>query len=376
MSISPVSAVFRNRGKSLFARYTSGFTLVELLVAITILALMVAMIASIGSSTNKAWTQASNRITQFQNARNAFEVLTRTLAQATLNTYYTVNYNSSTGLPTSYGRASDLEFVSGTSNVTKLGSIWAATTTGTMVPNQITHAAFFALPYGYTTTTGTYGGLDNLLCNIGFYIQYSQGVASPSFLPTTNPSLMAYRFRLMEVLPPTENFSIYNEIINYKSGASLSPNVWIAGLWPNAGNSGWVHQVASNIIALIISPEDPSNAIPTSIAPAYNYDSWSGDGSNPRPVTYAQLPPVLHIAMVAIDEKSAVLTGNSTTPPDQGKINSSNLFTSSSPNYSASSPNNVEADLATLQQNLSTAHVNFRVFETRIPLRGSKWSSQ
>ncbi len=376
MSVFFPQEASQSRLRRCFLRRTLGFTLVEVLVAISILAVMVAIIAVIGNSTNQVFTQSSRRIEEFQGARNAFEVMTRTISQATLNTYYTVNYAGS--VPTSYGRTSDLEIASGSINTTGL-SPWGTTAmTGTTPPSQITHAIFFAAPLGYTATTEasapSYVGLDNLLNVCGFYIQYSQSLSAPTFLPATNASEIAYRFRLMEVLPPTENFPIYN----YTS-ASTPPNAWIKGMWsmawPTKTTAGCVHQIASNIIALVISPEDPAQVSPISptvIAPNYDYDSWPNSlvtsQASMTPSPLYQLPPVLHIAMVAIDEKSAVQMGNPTIPPTTlGQY-------PSGPGLPFTVAANFETDLAALQKTLAAKHINSRVFETRIALRESKWS--
>jgi uncharacterized protein (TIGR02599 family) len=376
------------------AKRRRGFTLVELLVSIVILAFMVTAISVIGNQTNQIWTSSNRRIEQFQNARNAFEVMTRTISQATLNSYYDyfnsggqslsafvgANGGSNSGfIATSYGRVSDLEFVSGSYLVTNLARNGLTSITGSgYPPSQITHAIFFAAPLSYTTTPASYGNLDNLLCACGFYIQYSLNPAVPGFFAPTSPAASAYRYRLMEVVSPTENFPLY----------SSSSNSWIkSSSWvPSNAN---VHQIASNIIALVISPEDPyppatySAIGPTYVAQRYDYDSRVNGNIKPyagitstatsRGLTYAQLPPILHIAMVAIDEQSALKMGNTSAPPTN--LGLSALFTTAA---------NMEADLATLQNNLNAIPgnaagnkipLNCHVFETRIALHESKWSS-
>jgi uncharacterized protein (TIGR02599 family) len=393
-----------------------GFTLVEMLVAMTVLAIMVGLIFTIGSDTNKMWTQANRRIEQFQSARNAFESLTRNLSQASLNTYY--DYYDANGkrrdvtngnfIPSTYGRATDLEFVSGLpgnapNGATGLASGGATSASSKAAPGQFTHAVFFAAPLGYTQITdgsspnytftengqsSNLGGplppLDKLLCATGYYIQYSQAPSTPSFFSSADPNAQYYRFRLMQVLVPTEYFSLYSAFSNASnanaSGGILS-NSWIPGIWTSGNYStGWVHQVASNIIALIISPEDPNYVAagytqqgPTYLAPNYNYDTSYNTGgiAGLTKPSFAQLPPVLHIAMVAIDEASALKLGNLSTPP-------TNLF-QGAPFTDATK---FETDLATLQANLSGTNgtnkiqMNCRIFDTRIALRESKFSSK
>lgn len=336
-----------------------GFTLVEMLVAMAVLSIMTGAIFAITSETSQAWTSASQRIGQFESARTAFASMTASISHATLNTYYDyydasgnrrTTANAASFTPAQYGRATELEFVSGTGNATGLTS--SSTTAGTSAPSQITHSIFFAAPLGYTANYTECGVLDNLLCVCGYYIQYSVDPAVPSFLSSGSPSGSNYRFRLMQVLVPTEKFPLY---------ASANNNTWINGMWPQAGSSGWVHQIATNIIALIILPEDPTPGSPA-IAPKYDYDSRSGTITT---ATYAQLPPIVHVAMVALDEKSALRMGNPSTPP-LNYLNGAS-FTQASM---------FEQDLAQLQTNLNNLKYNSCVFETRIALRECKWSSQ
>lgn len=382
--------------------YRHGFTLVEMLVAMTVLAIMVGLIFTIGSETNKVWTQSNRRIEQFQSARNAFESLTRNLSQASLNTYYDYydsnsarrNPNNANFIPSTYGRATDLEFVCGNYAATGLGNGGTTQVSSKTAPGQFTDAVFFAAPLGYTQITdlssageGNVGGplppLDKLLCATGYYIQYSQAPSTPTFFSNTDPNAQYYRYRLMQVLVPTESFPLYG---NLNTATGVLTSGWISGIWGlNSYSTGWVHQVASNIVALVISPENPNyqnvNPKPTPfiasyIAPSYNYDTSNSTLSGGiKAPSFAQLPPVLRVAMVAIDEQSALKLGNPATPPNFGL---STLFQ----NTGSPTTDQFEADLATLQANLSGTNgtskiqMNCRVFETRIALRESKFSSQ
>ena len=77
-------------------RYTAAFTLVELLVAMTVLLVLALMMVTLANQTNNIWRSSRTRIEAFQGARTAFERLTTNLSQATLNTYLDY-YNSTAG---------------------------------------------------------------------------------------------------------------------------------------------------------------------------------------------------------------------------------------------------------------------------------------
>jgi uncharacterized protein (TIGR02599 family) len=87
-----------------------GFTLVELIVAVGLLAIVLLLLASMTNSTASIWKLTSGKIEEFRSASNAFDSMTRRLSQATLNTYW--DYDSPTA-PTKYFRHSELRFISG-----------------------------------------------------------------------------------------------------------------------------------------------------------------------------------------------------------------------------------------------------------------------
>ncbi|HSI83815.1 MAG: Verru_Chthon cassette protein C [Candidatus Methylacidiphilales bacterium] len=332
------------------------FTLVEMLVTLSVLSILLLVIFSIINQTSSMWTRTSRNVKQFQSARVAFQTLTRLLSEATLNTYYGVTYAG--GKPTRYDRASDLHFVSGTPLATGLN---AASGPG----SQISHAVFFQAPLGNTDLPAKYGRLDSLLCVCGFYIQYAQEAGRPTFLEAM-PSVptKAWRFRLMQLVQPTESFPVYS---------NTTGNGWIKNMMTAPAAGTWVHEIADNVVALVIMPVDPTPAA-TSIAPNFDYDTRI-NGAIPAqmPGTLAQLPPVVEVVMVVIDEKSLLKLGNPATPPNFGQAT---LFKSAAM---------LEADLATLQANLNASPGNAagnrislesRVFRTRVALRGAKWTTE
>jgi len=322
-----------------------GFTLIELLAATAIFAIIMVVIFGLTQQAGNAWRSSSSKIEAFQDARAAFDLITEKLSQATLNTYYDyadasgntrTDVLASTGstqsfVPSSYRRFSDLHFISGKS----------------LIPSQVTHAIFFQTPAGYSASS-VYQQMDTLLNACGFYVTFDKDSSRPGFFSSI-PSSPAerYRYRLFEFIQPSEELSVF---------ASGTGNAWFAT--PAASAYPPRAQIAENIIAMIVLPKS-SDADGGSLAPGYEYDSRDKGSAS----TLNQLPPLVEVILVAIDEASAKRFATGATPPDLGV---SGLFTD---------PARLEADLGVLEAGLVAKHVNYRIFRTTVPLRGSKWSS-
>ncbi len=340
------------------SRKALGLTVVDTLVSISILALLMVIISSVINVTGKMWKSTSGKIEGFQGSRAAFEMMTRKIGQATLNSYYDYFDNSGrsasnpaySGVPAVYGRQSELHF--------KVGK--------TMLPSQIGQAIFFQTPAGESGKT--YTALTELLNACGYFIQFGSdsSISSlsgrPAFLDAEKVPLR-YRFRLMELSQPSEELKIYD--------APSQATDWVT--IPLAKSPPLARVMAENIVALVFLPKKPDweekkddalGAI--RIGANYEYDSrmpWSGGA---QPASMNQLPPLLKVVMVAIDEVSAKrLQGASTEPPNLGI--SADLFRSSE---------KLDIDLATLEKKLQEKHLNYRLYQTEIPLRGSRWSEE
>lgn len=343
------------------------FTIIELLAATAILGIILAVIFGITQQISNAWKNSSAKIEAFQGARGAFSAMTQQIGQATLNTYY--DYYDAGGnrrvagdanfKPAKYGRYSDLHFVSGG---------WSGS--GSLAPNQVTHAIFFQAPMGYATAVNStldYSGMDTLLNACGYYIVYNTDNTRPQFLddstiPNSPPN--RYRFRLMQFLQPSQQLAIYP----YVSGAEKN---WFTT--PLDSPTPPVRIVAENIIALILLPKSSTieDQGADSLAPKFEYDTRSPAGV---PDQKHQLPPVVEIIMVAIDEPSAQKICTGSAMPDFGISGGlSGLFKNASDlNDAGGTP----GDLAKLTKALEGRHVGYRVFRSQIALRGSKWSKE
>lgn len=306
-----------------------------------VFAMIMVVIFGLTQQAGNAWRSTSSKIEAFQSARAAFEMITETLSQATLNPYY--DYADASGnsrssliatsgtaanfVPATYTRFSDLHFVSGKS----------------LLPSQITHSIFFQTPSGYSASS-SFQQMDTLLNACGFYIVFDKDPSRPAFLTTPE----RYRFRLFEFIQPSEQLSVF---------ASSTGNAWFTA--PATGASPPRAQIADNIIALIILPKASEADSATPLASLYEYDSRDAT----KPGNLNQLPPLVEVALVAIDEPSAKRLENGSAQPDFG---TAGLFQQAS---------SLDTDLKTLENTLIGKRLNYRIFRTTVPLRGSKWSS-
>lgn len=351
-------------GVSRFRRTaTRAFTLVELLVSMTVLTILLLIVTNVISEVQKAWSSAASRTTQFREARAAFDLMTRNLSQATLNTYWDYQRTNVTDLtepPTRYQRKSELSFVCGpASQLLQNG--------GGSVP---THAVFFQAPLG-VTQDGANAGLSNLLCSRGYFVRYGTDASFlPGFLASTHAKT---RYRLMEYSPPAERNRVYMPTYRPIDRATAwfdEDALTAIASTENAVDRSPSRPVAENIIALVISPRlsprEANGQDPTSIAPKYEYDSTKSENVslNSRQGTQHLIPPLLEVTMVALDEPSAekleLLTHGSSIPAEAGAG-----FTAAA---------DYDKDIESLERHLISKRLNYRIFRTTIALRSSKWS--
>ncbi len=121
----------------------------------------------------------------------------------------------------------------------------------------------------------------------------------------------------MEFLQPAEDLAIYKLPAD---GSAAEYSRWFTNFLPPnvAVTQAPVRVLAENIIALIVLPElspHDADAATNPLAPQYRYDSRAG---NITDRTKHQLPPLLRVVMVAIDEPSAARlnpAGRAPRPP-------------------------------------------------------------
>lgn len=346
------------------------FTIIELLVAVSVFMLILLVVFQVTKTTTSIWKNSSGKIAAFAEARGAFEAMTRTVSQATLNTY--VDYVDSNGVfrsaatrtsfvPVKYARRSDLQFVCGKSLLTGSGLTY-----------PITHSIFFQAPMGYSRTS-SYKGMQGLLNACGFYVYYGTDQAQPNFLPGSVAN--RNRFRLMQFLQPSENLSIYDSSVTGGSTVWNSTDWFVKPLAADVASTSptSVSQMAENVVALIIAPKNSASddaANPSAAITTYEYNTRDSDPA--KAYSLNQLPAVIQVVMAVIDDASAVKLGEASTPP--------NLTAGTNFN----NPTDLKTNLAVLERNLSASPGNaagnkiplrFEFFTTEVALPAAKWSA-
>lgn len=357
------------------------FTLVELLLSMTILVIIMLLLTQVLSDTQKAWSQARARTTQYREARTAFESMSRRLTQATLNSYWGYRLDAN-GSPTLYERQSELQFLSGPSRIL-LPTMTA--TTGQSV--------FFQAPLCVTedktpsASTPDLQPMEDLLNAWGYYVEYNSDLSQrPEFLKTDllrNPERK--RFRLMEYRLPSEKLDLYR-LVNDPAGATKPKLPWIETPTTQAALYAWFsgnlttnsQPLADNILAVIIQPVTPTadtsktTGADLDLAPDYLYDTrrhqWASDSR--AKVSRHQLPPELRLTLIALDE--AAWQALSDTKQDEA---ATQLLEQINSTWFKSS-DKFQEDLQALEKSIVALRLNHRVFSTAIPIRAARWTTE
>jgi uncharacterized protein (TIGR02599 family) len=354
-----------------------GFTLVELLVGMSVLVLMFGLLMNATNQVVRTVSRTTANVEQFRGAREAFERITTRLSQATLNNYWDYTYDKTKNppVPTGYQRRSELRFVSGR----------PADIIPTASPSKkLGHCVFFNAPLG-SAESNEYRGLENVLNVSGFFVEYSQDTDyRPKFIgPEVPPK---WRWKLMEYVPSSERFSVYRKT----SGTAFQADTYMGKDWIVDTRRGdnqqarsfqqLVRPVVDNVVALILVPRlsrieeeklQLGNKDESPLAKDYVYDS-TVKRADPRLNSRNQLPPVMQVTMVAIDERSAELLN--LTEPTWDLFNVSTKFKQTA---------DLSRDLLreggatdSLEQQLIDRKVAYRIFTTNVQIRGAKWSRE
>ena len=325
-----------------------GFTILELLVSTVVLVFLVVLLTGITGRMSDIWKRTTGSILQWQSARSGFEAMNRRITQATLNTtwaYYdgaNGTGNLTTSDPKSYGRSSSLHFVAG-----------PAEDLIPSVPDTTTQAIFFQAPMGRTTETAV-RGLPQILNACGFFVQYNDSVNFRPSAALLDSIPGRKRFRLMEWTQDSSGLTVQ----------ASAGNAW----FQSAGTQA--RPLAENVIALIILPRFSrmDTSADNLLAPDYLYDSrenrsFSGGGISGN--SLHQLPPLLQVTMVAIDERSAIrLEQQAGAGVPTGIFDGAPFAVASE----------FDSNMVRLEENLASAKLNYRVFSSTILIRGAKWN--
>jgi uncharacterized protein (TIGR02599 family) len=388
------------------------FTLVELLAATAVFIGLMLLLVTATNQTGEMWRRSSSKIEQFQQARRGFESMTRKISQATLNTYWDYHYPMKAGkpdrsqVPDGYMRQSELRIRSGQS-AQLLGPGDSK--------GRPTHCVFFQAPLGFvdddlvirTKSSQTHKPLNNLLNTWGYYVEVNDDAnLVPEFIKATGTVPARIRSRLLELMEPSETVKIDDPTL--EDADHSDPNKPLYPRDPNWDNPkylGWfaepisrppatrpVRVLAENIVALVIlprlTPQDEAarlNAKPKKtelLCPLFDYDSKrlansaagiadpNKKATDPDLNPKNQLPPVVTVAMVAIDETSAQRLGD---PSTNLKLN--DYFKEAKQmddDTKTTEPG--DGDLYKLERQLIEKNLTYRIFVSNIGIRGAKWS--
>ena len=332
-------------------RHKSGaFTLLEVLVAFGILALIMSMVLSVITVTSRLWKDTTNKMQAFSDARLALGQIGQSLNLSVLNPYW--DYDTLPN-PTTYQRYSELQFL--TTPMTKFGGNFSA-------DYYPTCGVFFQAPTGVTANQTDYGNMPKLLNAYGYFIQFESDAADrPSFLPTIPTSQNRYRYRLKQWQVPAEQFNLYT-LTGTSSGKTFLGDATLK--WINFTDVT-PRTIADNIIALVILPKTASSGTNAGVAMTNNYYYNSrNDGTSQLELAQKhQLPPEVEVILVAIDETSALrIQGSSTEPP---VLVDNSLFTD---------PQKLEDDIQTLQKSLDARKMRYMVLRSTVLIRAARWS--
>jgi uncharacterized protein (TIGR02599 family) len=248
------------------------------------------------------------------------------------------------------------------------------------------HSVVFQAPLG-VTDDASLSALNRTVNSVGFFIQYA--TTDDSLLPGWLQPIFGseYRFRLVQVVEPTENLKVYDS-----TKSSNYTDTWLdAFTTPTTSSNPRARVLAEDVCLLVfrprLSPKDEESAatqlgeaytddrIGTILTPNYHYDSRAWQSGYPAgrvspqkraDIMRNQIPPIVDVAMVSVDRRSlARFDPKSSTPPSELSV-PAGLFTDASL---------FEQDLTTYSQQLTDASIRHRIFRTSVELQGAKWSA-
>tara|TARA_R110000850_G_scaffold17996_22_gene54650 strand:- start:1928 stop:2980 length:1053 start_codon:yes stop_codon:yes gene_type:complete len=344
--------------KTTVANRRRGFSLIELMVAMGILSVLMLMLTLLLDQVQRSWTYSESRITQFREARVAFDLVTKNLGQASLNTYWDLKDEDEDGLIDKYYRTSELHFETMKADDAKLSVSGSQELVG--------HAVFFQAPLGFSTK---YRNLNNLFNGRGYFVSFGSNEAfrpRKQFLDSIAP---LYRYRLMEFRPPAESNQVFADGgAEREAGEPQDFTEWFKQGLTGVGTGDFeshLNPIAENIVTLIVLPRDSLEASSggrddthSEIAPDYEYNS--NDVANKD--IAQQVPPLVRVTMVAIDEISAIRLADGGQRPE---IVPKDLFQSS---------RDYKKDIDTLSAKLNEERINHKIFSSMVMLRSAKWS--
>ncbi len=312
-----------------------------------ILSMILMVVTSVIGAAQRTWKSATSRLTQFREARVAFDTVTRNLQQAMIKSYVDYPIRETPFIaPEGVIRRAELGIrFDQASNIVSGGG-------GSKdLPG---HAVVFQAPLGLTLDANSvYRPLKYLLCTRGYFVRFGTDASFlPSELFAQNRLSERYRYRLVEYQPPTE----FNPV--YSNGAK--------GDWTTismSSGSQYLRVVASNIVALILAPSfsqagagNDNTTLGRRVEDKmYTYNSYADGVYNARS-TLHRMPASVQVVMVAMDEESAArLTPGTNVPDVLGRAGAG--FTSA---------DSLERDIKAVRDYLNGQRMNYRIFSSNV----------
>ncbi|RBP46253.1 uncharacterized protein (TIGR02599 family) [Roseimicrobium gellanilyticum] len=343
-----------------------GFTLIEVLVSVSVLALMLTILADMMTRTQDTVTNASAHATEFQEARRALDAISNTLSQATMDAVWA--YRRSTTDASAiigYDRTSDHHFILGPASDLLRRDAEAG------------QVVFFQAPLGKTRNQAK-SRLHDLVNCCGFYIQYGSDLTErPDFLRAGQATVLnpeRKRFRLMQYTQPSDDSLLYGDAT--RLGLNRLSNRSQALRWYQDDLATASKPLADNILALVLTPyATHAQGATTSLLPdpQYRYDSrdfqWNGLNEANKSRRH-QLPPMVSVTIVVAEERSfeALVSRKG----EQGAAEAVRGVLRDR----FKEHDKLKVDLELVQQGLSALRLHHKVLSTMVALRGSKWISE
>jgi uncharacterized protein (TIGR02599 family) len=326
-------------------RTARAFTLIEVLVSMVILAMILLVITSVIGQAQRTWKSATSRLSQFREARQAFDSVTRNLRQAMVNRYGDYLPRDSPFTP-----PPPPGIVSKADLGIRFGPAASLVSGGSSAAELPGSAVIFQAPLGLTAEP-EYRLLKSLLCVRGYYVSFG---TDQTFMPAGLSSRLKerFRYRLLEYAPTAETNPIYQP---------GPPDSWTTISQASGRNA--LRVVANNIVALILAPTFNSGAVgstPVELGQPvqnaiYDFNSYA-DGTFAQRSTKYRMPASTQVVMVAVDEETSnrMVVGNKS--PD--------LLRQAGAQFS--DPVSLERDVEKLRAYMNAQRYNFRIFSTNV----------
>lgn len=371
------------------ARARTAFTLLEMIVAMSVVAIAMLVVVEAMSRVQETWRMTNTQVREAQDARAALEAMSRTITRATLNGRWKTDDASA---PSLFLRDSDLHFVCGPCDAL-IGP--SSGTAG--------HAVFFQAPLGHSgpderTGTGVkaeYDTLPGVLNAWGYFVEFAEDPAAlPSFIAGDRRSLglaaKRHRFRLMEYRQPAHELDLFqmdgSDPPESKFSQLRSQNEiyqWFTTPLKQSGESTRRRcaVIADNVLAVIIEPQKVlASEAQTAGAAAtltsrdeddYLYDTrryqWDS-GSAVAASTRHRLPQALKLTVIVLDERDwdkltedqALRTGAELRNTVAGLFHHPAGFTS---------------DIGAVTGELNRRRMHHRVITTTIQMPAGRWTT-